>query len=438
MSEHKLYESFNSLIKCLDTPGNNYFKCNSEIKLSKKYQIAFINFNEIYKDLKILQKIDRLDFSSDMDLPDRPDIKYLTEGEVEKKKKDVLSDFSAYVTISQKKIEVWLNNELESKGLVIGDIEKIQERYPEPLEQYLDKPIHNSMNYFHLAGASLTRHRLFVYIPRKLVLDLPIYIELQHSQSSSFFPVHLVNIVGDESSCIEYISARSIENSKKASIAELIVENEIGTYAKFEVFENQKFTTENINYVIHEQANVHSNAEFRKFLYDHGAKSVVRSLITELADNGSAVTITGLYSIKGNQSYTYDTTQNHYASNTTSDLLFKGVLRENSNVLWRGNIFVDNGTHAADGYQMNNNLLLDTSAKVESIPGLEILTDDVRCSHGVTIGNIDRDQVFYLKSRGIDEAFAIELIVNGFFESTLNRVNSDNLVGAIKKDLLEI
>jgi len=437
MSEPKLYESFNSLIQCLDTP-ENYFICNSEIKLSKKYQIAFENIKEVYKDQKIVQKIDRLDFSRDLNLPDRPDIKYLTEGEIVKKKKDISSDFSAYVTISQTKIEIWLNKEFEGQGLVIGDVEKIQEKYPETLEQYLDKPVHDSMNYFHLAGASLTRHRLFVYIPRKLLLDLPIYIELQHSKSRSFFPVHLINIIGDESSCIEFISARSIENSTKASIAELIVENEIGTYANFEVFENQKFTTENINYVIHEHANVHSNAEFRKFLYDHGAESVVRSLITELADNGSAVTITGLYSIKGNQSYTYDTAQNHYASNTISDLLFKGVLRENSNVLWRGNIFVDNGTHAADGYQMNNNLLLDAAAKAESIPGLEILTDDVRCSHGVTIGNIDRDQVFYLKSRGIDEEFAIELIVNGFFDSTLNRVNSDHLVGAIKEDLLEI
>ena len=226
MSEIKLYESFNSLIQCLDTQ-DNYFINNSEIKLSKKYQGAFIKFKEANKDQKIVQKINQLGFSGDLNLPDRPDIKYLTGDEIEKKKKNALSDFSAYVTISQKKIEIWYNHGLENKGLAIGDIEKIQEKYPETLDRYLDKPVHNSMNYFNLAGAILTRHRLFVYIPRKLLLDLPIYIELQHSKSGSFFPVHLVNIVGDESSCIEFISARSIENFTKASIAELIIENEI-------------------------------------------------------------------------------------------------------------------------------------------------------------------------------------------------------------------
>jgi Fe-S cluster assembly protein SufD len=105
-----------------------------------------------------------------------------------------------------------------------------------------------------------------------------------------------------------------------------------------------------------------------------------------------------------------------------SDLLFKGALREHSRSVWQGMIYVAPGAQKTDGYQANRNLILDSNARADSIPGLEILADDVRCTHGATIGKIDPDQVFYLRSRGIPYKNAERLIVEGFFDPIMQRI----------------
>lgn len=135
------------------------------------------------------------------------------------------------------------------------------------------------------------------------------------------------------------------------------------------------------------------------------------------------------------QAYFYDTAQNHCASDTTSDLLFKGVIGETGYAWWKGNILVEAGTTGANGYQANNNLMMDDTAKVESIPGLEIKTDDVRCSHGVTMGNVDKDQLFYLRSRGIGLEQAERLIVDGFLTDTLKRVSKEEFKNEISEKI---
>jgi len=116
-----------------------------------------------------------------------------------------------------------------------------------------------------------------------------------------------------------------------------------------------------------------------------------------------------------------------------SDLLYRGVVDGESQSRWQGMIYVDKQAVRTDGYQANHNLILSKTAKIDSIPGLEILTDDVRCSHGVTITNIDADQLFYLKSRGIQDQTGTTLIVSGFIQKALDRIKSD----AIQQLVLE-
>jgi Fe-S cluster assembly protein SufD len=118
----------------------------------------------------------------------------------------------------------------------------------------------------------------------------------------------------------------------------------------------------------------------------------------------------------------HDTQQNHLAPNTTSDLLFKGALLGKSRSVWQGMIYVAPGADKTDGYQANRNLILNSESRADSIPGLEIKADDVRCSHGATIGKIDPEQVFYLLSRGIPQKEAEQLIVEGFFDPIMQRI----------------
>ncbi len=124
--------------------------------------------------------------------------------------------------------------------------------------------------------------------------------------------------------------------------------------------------------------------------------------------------------------------QNHIASFTKSDLLYKGVLGGEARMNWEGNILVEQDTKGVDGYQMNSSLLTSKKVQVNSIPGLEILTDDVRCSHGVTMSDIDEGQRLYLQSRGVSQADSERLIIGGFFNKAFERAEGSKLSNLIK------
>ncbi len=143
---------------------------------------------------------------------------------------------------------------------------------------------------------------------------------------------------------------------------------------------------------------------------------------TKLAGAGSEARVTGGYAGGPGQHLDYDTTQEHAAPNTNSDLAFRGVLAAGATAVWRGMIRVDPGAQGTDAFQESRNLLLSPDAHADAIPGLEIEADDVRCTHAAAIAQIDRDQLFYLTSRGLDPAEAKSLIIEGFLESLVERL----------------
>jgi Fe-S cluster assembly protein SufD len=146
-----------------------------------------------------------------------------------------------------------------------------------------------------------------------------------------------------------------------------------------------------------------------------------------LAAPGANVKVTGAYYLQGSEHVDLDTTQEHAAANTTSDLAFKGVLDDHARAVWRGVIQVDPGAQKTDAYQENRNLLLSPDAQATPIPGLEIEANDVRCTHGATVGQIDRGHLFYLMSRGLSRREAQRMIVRGFLEDALERIGSEDV-----------
>ena len=148
---------------------------------------------------------------------------------------------------------------------------------------------------------------------------------------------------------------------------------------------------------------------------------------TKLAGPGSEARVTGGYAGGPGQHLDYDTTQEHAAPDTMSDLAFKGVLDERSRAVWRGVIRVDRGAQKTDAYQENRNLLLSPDAQATPIPGLEIEANDVRCTHGATVGQVDAQHLFYLMSRGLSRREAQHAIVRGFFEPVLERIGSETV-----------
>jgi Fe-S cluster assembly protein SufD len=144
-----------------------------------------------------------------------------------------------------------------------------------------------------------------------------------------------------------------------------------------------------------------------------------------LAGEGSQGRMSGFFFADGEQHLDHDTQQNHLAPNTTSDLLFKGALLGKSRSVWQGMIYIAPGAQKTDGYQANRNLLLSENARADSIPGLEILADDVRCTHGSTVGQLEAEPVYYLMSRGLPRDQAERLVIDGFFSPIMERVPFD-------------
>jgi Fe-S cluster assembly protein SufD len=178
-----------------------------------------------------------------------------------------------------------------------------------------------------------------------------------------------------------------------------------------------------------------NTSDLNSIYLDHGGEVIDRYIDVKMMGMNSSSKITGLFSSTNGQNFNFDTQQNHYSAYTNSDLLFKGVIGKKASSSWKGNIFVSEDSVGTNGYQANRNLLIDPSAKVDSTPGLEILTDDVRCSHGVTMGNIDKDQMFYLQSRGIEKKEAERMIIDGYFRSTLKRIPDMQLRNYIQNSI---
>ena len=147
---------------------------------------------------------------------------------------------------------------------------------------------------------------------------------------------------------------------------------------------------------------------------------------TKLAGQGSSARVTGAYAGNGSQHLDFDTTQEHAAPDTTSDLAFRGVLEETATAVWRGMIRVDPGAQKTDAFQESRNLILSKQAHADAIPGLEIEADDVRCTHAAAVAQIDAEQLHYLRSHGLPEREARSLIIEGFLEALVERLQGES------------
>jgi Fe-S cluster assembly protein SufD len=141
-----------------------------------------------------------------------------------------------------------------------------------------------------------------------------------------------------------------------------------------------------------------------------------------LRQPGAEARVTGLYLPDGKQHVAMDTLQDHVAASCTSNLLYQGALLGKARAVYEGTIRAWPGAQKTNAYQSNRNLLLSKKARADSMPRLEIEANDLRCTHGATVSQVDENQVFYLMSRGIPRADAVRLIVEGFFQPSLDRL----------------
>src|SRR5215208_4152478 len=269
-------------------------------------------------------------------------------------------------------------------------------------------------------NAAAWQHGLLVHVPAGLELERPLFVRVVNAIEGGSLFWRLVVVAEERSrfSLVEEYSSLSPEQSGYFNgVAELFVEQG----AKLEYVSLQNLSRETWHFASH-HARVERDAELDWVAGGFGSKKGKVRIQNDLAGPGATSRVTGAYFSDGSQHLDYDTFQEHMAPSTTSDFAFKGALRDESTCVWRGMIRVERDAQKTNAYQENRNLLLSEKAHADAIPGLEILANDVRCTHAATIGQVDREELFYLMSRGLSKAEAERLIVRGFFSEILDRI----------------
>jgi Fe-S cluster assembly protein SufD len=283
-------------------------------------------------------------------------------------------------------------------------------------------------------NAAEWQHGLLVHVPKGVELEQPLYVRVANAteEGALFWRLLVVAEGGSRFSLIEeYASGSPDLHAYSNAAVELFVEQG----AKLEYVSLQNLSRETWHFATH-HARVERDAELDWVAGGFGSKKGKTRIQNDLAGPGATSRVTGAYFADGTQHLDYDTFQEHIAPNTTSDFAFKGALRDEATTVWRGMIRVEREAQKTNAYQENRNLLLSRDAHADSIPGLEILANDVRCTHGATLGQVDREQLFYLMARGLSRAEAERLIVRGFFQDVLDRIELEPVREALA-DALE-
>jgi Fe-S cluster assembly protein SufD len=280
---------------------------------------------------------------------------------------------------------------------------------------------------------------VLVHVPAGVRLTEPVRVEVPVNADGAFgWRTLIVLEEGAEAEVWEHWSSPSDEVD---AVLNSVVELSVGQAATLRYVNTQDISEKSWIFAT-QRAQVERDGRLDWAALGFGSARGKVRMETKLAGPGSEARVTGGYAGGPGQHLDYDTTQEHAAPNTDSDLAFRGVLAAGATAVWRGMIKVDPGAQQTDAFQESRNLLLSPEAHADAIPGLEILADDVRCTHAAAIAQVDRDQLFYLTSRGLGEAMAKSLIIEGFLESLVERLAEgpvrDSVSEALERRLAEI
>jgi Fe-S cluster assembly protein SufD len=271
---------------------------------------------------------------------------------------------------------------------------------------------------FALENLARWQHGLLVRVPKGVEIAKPLYVQVTSNGGSLYWRMVVEAEEGARFTLIEDLASPSTDT---LAYTNAVVELFVGANAKVEYVSLQNLSRETWHFGRH-RAWLERDAELDWVIGGFGSKRGKVWIENDLAGPGATSRVTGAYFADGDQHLDYDTFQEHIAPNTESDFAFKGALRERASAVWRGMIRVEEKAQKTNAYQENRNLLLSDTAHADSIPGLEIMANDVRCTHGATLGRVNREELFYLMARGLSRAEAERLIVRGFFQDVLDRI----------------
>lgn len=325
-------------------------------------------------------------------------------------------------------------------GVLVEPLTLAVERHPELVEPHLGRIVDSSADVFAAVNDANWTGGAFVYVPRGVTVAAPVLLTAISDAAGT--GLHRRTLVVLEEGAEVEVWEQYLSGSPDAeAMVNTVVEIVVGQNARLRFVSGQDMNEK--SWVFGSmRAEVARDGVLDWVVAGFGSGRGKIRTETLLAGEGAEGKVTGAYAPHGRQHIDFDTTQEHGAPNTTSDLAFRGILAERSNAVWRGMIKVDPGAQHTDAFQECRNLLLSKRAHADAIPGLEILANDVRCTHAAAIAQIDPDQLFYLRSRGLVEDRAKRLVIEGFMAELVERFEPGPIrvamAGALERRLHKI
>ena len=333
------------------------------------------------------------------------------------------------VSFDGRPVESELLESYRSQGVIFGSLEEMIADHGDLIRKHLlCRAVDPQTDKFSLLNAACWSAGQFLYVPPGVVIEQPLHaLSLMSDGGSDFGHTLVILGKGAEATLLaETASDQLTGGGLHCGAIELIV----GTDAHLRYVNLQNWGT-GVWHFAHQKGIVGRDASLQWTIGALGSRLAKVNQHVSLVGKGAQCQVNGVMFTEGKQHLSYHTLQHHVATNCRSDLLYKSALQGHSRIVWRGMIQVDKGAQQTDGYQRNDNLLLSGNARADSIPGLEIEADDVRCTHGSTTGRVDNELIFYAQCRGYSRKEATRMIVTGFFQKVFDRITIESVREAL-------
>jgi len=320
------------------------------------------------------------------------------------------------------------------KGILFGSLDELIHSHGDLVRKHLfTRAVDPNYDKFAALHAACWSGGHFLYVPRNVVIDEPLYC-LSAMPNGGVDLGHTLIVLeegADATIMCETASPAADSGGFHCGATEVI----LGPCARLRLVSLQNWG-HGVWHFAHQKAIVGRDAGIQWTITAMGSRLSKVNQHVELVGRGAESQVNGVLFTEGKQHISYHTLQHHAAPECRSDFLYKAALQDQSRTVWRGMIKVDPQAVLTNGYQRNDNLLLSANARADSIPGLEIQCDDVRCTHGSTSGKVDEELIFYAQSRGLTRKEATRLIVSGFFQQIFDRITIESVREALGHAIL--
>ena len=370
-------------------------------------------------DLRLFH-VDRFHLPGDVTAPAQPPVGLLTEG---------VELGGQTIALDSRPLSSKLDPKWAKQGVLFGSLDELVATHGALLQPHLmTKAFSSRYDKFSALHAACWSGGTLLYVPRGVVIDQPLHSLSAMSPGGVDFSHTLVILEdGAEATLLaETTGGGDDEQGLHCGAIELLLAPE----ARLRYVNLQNWG-KGVWHFAHQKALVDRDASLQWTISALGSRLAKVNQHVALVGAGASTQVNGVMFTEGKQHLNYNTHQHHMAPHCQSDLLYKGALQDHSRLVWRGMIKVDKDAQKTNGYQRNDNLILSEGARADSIPGLEIEADDVRCTHGATAGRVDDEQIFYARCRGLTRNEAVRMIVAGFFQQVFDRITIESVREAL-------